>query len=135
MFERLGLAGDDPFLFFRSDWLEQQDQGSVPSGETRGACAALQRAWVHDKRNANTTAMALSDHLGPRFKDVAEEMWGHLSGSEQAEIVENIYGPDEDKEPDTGEIIGEQPGEDVKPEPPRVSIVETLTPIEHPKGG
>ena len=87
------------------------------------------------KRNANTTAMALSDHLGPRFKDVAEEMWGHLSGSEQAEIVENIYGPDEDKEPDTGEIIGEQPGEDVKPEPPRVSIVETLTPIEHPKGG
>jgi hypothetical protein len=85
------------------------------------------------KRNGNTTAIALSDHLGPRFKDVAEEMWGHLSDSEQAEIVESIYGP-EDEEPDTAEIIGEQPGEDVKPEPPRKPIIETLVPIEHPKG-
>jgi hypothetical protein len=87
------------------------------------------------RRNAGTTAAAFSEHLGSRFKDVAEQMWSLLSDSEQTEIVENLCGPDEDEEPDTGEIIGEQPGEDVKPEPPRVSIVETLTPIEHPKGG
>jgi hypothetical protein len=83
------------------------------------------------KRNASTTAMAFSDHLGGRFKDVAEQMWGLLSESEQTAIVEDMF-PEE--EPDTGEIIGEQPGEDVKPEQPRLTIMETLVPIEHPKG-
>jgi hypothetical protein len=86
------------------------------------------------KRNATTTAAALEEHLGGRFKDVAEQIWSLLSDSEQAETVENLFGPDEDGEPDTGEIIGEQPGEDVKPEQPRRPIMETLVPIEHPKG-
>jgi hypothetical protein len=86
------------------------------------------------KRNATTTAAALEEHLGGRFKDVAEQIWSLLSDSEQAETVENLFGPDEDGEPDTGEIIGEQPGEDVKPEQPRRPIMETLEPIVHPKG-
>jgi hypothetical protein len=71
------------------------------------------------RRNANTTAAALSDHLGERFKDVTEQMWGFLADSEQEALVENVYGlGEDDEEPDTGEIIGEQPGEDVKPEQP-----------------
>jgi ParB-like nuclease domain len=87
------------------------------------------------RRNANTTAEALSDHLGERFKDVAEAMWGILADSEREAIAENVYGlGDDDGEPGTGEIIGEQPGEDVKPEQPRPTIMETLVPIEHPKG-
>jgi hypothetical protein len=88
------------------------------------------------KRNASTTAAAFSDHLGERFKDVTEQMWGFLADSEREVLVENVYGlGEDDEEPDTGEIIGEQPGEDVKPEQPRPTIMETLVPIEHPKGG
>jgi hypothetical protein len=87
------------------------------------------------KRNASTTAAAFSDHLGERFKDVTEQMWGFLADSEREVLVQNVYGlGGDDDEPDTGEIIGEQPGEDVKPEQPRPTIMETLVPIEHPKG-
>lgn len=86
------------------------------------------------KRNTTTTAMAFSDHLGPRFKDVSEQMWSLLGDSEREAIVENLYGPDGEEEPDTSEIIGEQPGEDQNPVRPRPSIMETLEPIVHPKG-
>ena len=68
----------------------------------------------------------------------AEQMWGLLADSERGAIAQNVYGlggEDDDEEPDTGEIIGEQPGEDMKPEQARPTIMETLVPIEHPKGG